>query len=927
MKILFLAPHLSTGGMPSFLLKRIESLLEYTKGNELYVIEHSFYGDAYVVQRNAIRTILGDKFHSVGDDKMQIASIIETIAPDIIHIDEMSEALNRDLMHFIYDNNRTWRIVETCHNVSFRPNEEKIFHPDMYTFCTPYHEQTFKHVASNFVTINFPIEDNSDKVFDRNLLRGATDFDKKQVLNVGLWTPGKNQAEGIEIARKYPDMMFHFIGNQADNFKDYWEPLMKDLPDNVIVWGERDDIWKAMRVADIFMFNSTWECNPLVLREAISYGLPIIAHNLPQYVGMYDEYINPIDTDLRTLKCTYNVPTDNTSREFGLKHGEVYSNVMNLPITKQRVTIIEHFVDHPYLEIKGADVKPRRDNSSISIVLAHPNTPLRKQLLKNCISKLNTPVILSANHTIEEEAQAMCDYVLYTKDNPLLLKSEFKDYGVEYYLWNINDKGEKTYTSFEKEHGYSVYCLIKNGVEYAKKLGYDKVNVINYDYEISRTTIKEHVRELESNDFVVYKYNTDSYDESSYCSAFFSAKTDAALAFVNKFKDKRDYYTSGTALNILEVKLYNFINENNYKIKSSPMEELKKNNKVDVEGMYYTNENEKNRVISNKRFLVEYYDEDDKCVYSSRIDVNNWVRLNRQWFTRWSVKVWDEDVLIYHNTLNYEGKRVFIVLESKSLGDTLAWVPYALEFQKKHNCKVILSSFFNNILDYPELELVEPGAVVENLYGLYRIGWYYNEAREPNVPNTITMQKCASDILGLEYTEIKPRLKKANVEKTKQVCIAVHSTAQAKYWNNLTGWQEVVDWLLAEGYTVKLLSKEGTEYMGNHAPNGVEIHPNGSIESVIEELLKSEMFIGIGSGLSWLSWALDVPTVIISGFSYDWAEMKDCIRVTAPEGKCSGCFNRHRLDAGDWNWCPDKKDFECTKTITGQMVIDKIKNR
>jgi hypothetical protein len=49
------------------------------------------------------------------------------------------------------------------------------------------------------------------------------------------------------------------------------------------------------------MFNSTLELNPLVLREAIGYELPIIARNLPQYAGMYDDYLNPIDTDLITL--------------------------------------------------------------------------------------------------------------------------------------------------------------------------------------------------------------------------------------------------------------------------------------------------------------------------------------------------------------------------------------------------------------------------------------------------------------------------------------------------------------------------------------------------------------------------------------------------------------------------------------------------
>jgi hypothetical protein len=42
---------------------------------------------------------------------------------------------------------------------------------------------------------------------------------KTHILNVGLWTEGKNQKEGIEVARlvenTHPDLHFHFIGNQA----------------------------------------------------------------------------------------------------------------------------------------------------------------------------------------------------------------------------------------------------------------------------------------------------------------------------------------------------------------------------------------------------------------------------------------------------------------------------------------------------------------------------------------------------------------------------------------------------------------------------------------------------------------------------------------------------------------------------------------
>ena len=65
------------------------------------------------------------------------------------------------------------------------------------------------------------------------------------IINVGLWTPGKNQKYVIDIAKELYEKyghtyIFHFIGNQAPNFKEYWEPLMEDLPDNILVWGERN---------------------------------------------------------------------------------------------------------------------------------------------------------------------------------------------------------------------------------------------------------------------------------------------------------------------------------------------------------------------------------------------------------------------------------------------------------------------------------------------------------------------------------------------------------------------------------------------------------------------------------------------------------------------------------------------------------------
>ena len=919
-KLLFIPTHLSTGGLPSFLLKRIQSLIDYTD-YEIYVIEYEYYGEWYVVQRNKIKSILNNEnFYSVGKNKENILNIIHKIKPDIIHLDEMPELMHNDgLFDVLYNNNRTWKIIETCHNISFNPTKSKRYYPDLYMFCTPYHVQTFANMDSEYIIIEFPIE-KKNKIQNINQIKLGFDTTKKHVLNVGLWTPGKNQAEGLMIAKKYPEMQFHFVGNQAGNFQDYWQPLMNNLPPNVKIWGEREDIDCFMQAADIFMFNSTLECNPLVLREAIEYGLPIVSRNLPQYMNMYDECLNPIDSDFNNLD-TYNYDYNNDSSVFALKHDNGYKKVMKSAIKEQKIKIIQHFVDTPYLEIPGIQkTKINKRNDSVSIVLAHANNDERRNLLNKSLSELNSPIILSTNHTVSEETQKLCDLVIYNKENPLLFTEEFDDFGVSYYQWTMVN-GEKVYKPFEFEHGYAVYTLMKKGVEVAKTLNLNKVNIINYDYQICQKTIDTNSKLLDEYDLVLYKYDKTSYQDFSYCTGFFSARIDVILSFLNEFKSKKEYYTTGESFNILEIKFYNYLKDKNFKIKEILFSELEKDNITNIEDFIFKNK---------KEFLVKFFDENGNCHYENNIDKNEWVRLNREWFTKWKTEIWQKGKLIYENILDYTNKRVAIVIDSSALGDTLAWVPYALEFKNKHNCHVILSTFWNHILDYPELELAEPGQPINNIEGLYRVGWYYDTNKAPNTPHTIPIQQSATDILGLEYKEIKPKLKTHTISLKKQVCIAIHSTIQNKYWNNPTGWQELVDWLISKGYIVRLLSKEGNEYMGNLAPKNIIYHPSGSIESVIKELKESTMFIGIGSGLSWLSWSLNVPTVLISGFSETFAEMQDCIRVSAPEGKCSGCFNRYKLNPSDWNWCPDhkgtNKQFECSKSITSEMVIEKIKS-
>jgi autotransporter strand-loop-strand O-heptosyltransferase len=342
------------------------------------------------------------------------------------------------------------------------------------------------------------------------------------------------------------------------------------------------------------------------------------------------------------------------------------------------------------------------------------------------------------------------------------------------------------------------------------------------------------------------------------------------------------------------------------------------------------------------KYLVRFVDaETDETVHEGVIENNQWIRTARTYFTDWQVNVYsqaDGSLQIAHR-YDCAERRVYIAFESRALGDTLAWFPAVEEFRKAHGCRLICSTFMNDLFreQYPEIEFAEPGTTVPNLYAMYRIGWFYTEGgeidytRNPRNFRETTLGRTAFDVLGLNYEEIRPRLAPVPSSRPmtdEYVCIGVHATAQAKYWNNRSGWAEVVKFLDAKGYRVVLLSREGAEYMGNRVPGGVIELPPGPVENLVNYLAHARMYIGIGSGLSWLSWAVGCRTCLISGFSYPYTEMRDCIRIFPETSACAGCFNRYRLVADDWNWCPDQhhtgRMFECSREIGAKQVIDAI---
>ena len=366
LKILFLAPHLSTGGMPAFLLKRIEMLQKWTN-HEIFVAEWTLYSGAYTVQRDKILSIIPeDHFISLGhlgeDEETHFNNRVKIVEKcyewgiDVIHIDEAPEGFDSfsqfpaKLQEHLYHTDHPWRIVETCHNIWFKPKEMKRFLPDAFFTCSPEHySNTFKDLGVLTSYIPFP-KDISDDIILRDPKEILGEFGYRtegefHICNIGLWTPGKNQGYALQIAQRLYDKyghtyQFHFIGNQAGNFQGYWAPLMEHLSPNVKVWGERADTATFLQMSDAMLFTSNWECAPIVLQEAAAYGVLTVAYDLEQYHGQVPMHglVGDVERDadllLRVLHSgqRHRLQPPSTGKWFAKQHSEYYSQlVANAP--------------------------------------------------------------------------------------------------------------------------------------------------------------------------------------------------------------------------------------------------------------------------------------------------------------------------------------------------------------------------------------------------------------------------------------------------------------------------------------------------------------------------------------------------------------------------------------------------------------------
>jgi glycosyltransferase involved in cell wall biosynthesis len=430
-KLLIVSPHFSTGGAPQVTLNKVELLKDHY---EIIVVEYAFLAWNFVVQRNKVINILGKNFRSLGENKRELLDIIDQFNPDVISMEEFPEMfMDNDLARELYSKDRTYRIVETTHDSSFPPHEKR-WMPDEFVFVSAHNMFRYNHLNVPMQVIEYPV---NQKVWE-----GTNDDSCKYIAIVGLWTPRKNQAYAIELARQLEgyNVDFQFIGNQAGNFQFYWEPLMKDLPSNCTVLGEIDNVSRVLRNYDMFLFPSKGdknnkELNPIAIKEALQYKeMPKLMYNLDVYHNKYNDY-----EDVSYL--TGDAITDATN----------IKNLLNLEMMDKELIVIG----------------------------TYPDTKIREALTIKGISRakrLDKPVMLVSHYPVSEMTQRMVDHYVYDRHNPLTHHSYYNRF-----TRNTDEYSLEMRIEGDSNQSLAVLTNLVNAAKSALSLGYTKMFYVTFD--------------------------------------------------------------------------------------------------------------------------------------------------------------------------------------------------------------------------------------------------------------------------------------------------------------------------------------------------------------------------------------------------------------------------------------------------------------
>ena len=614
-------------------------------------------------------------------------------------------------------------------------------------------------------------------------------------------------------------------------------------------------------------------------------------------------------------------------------------------------------------------------------ITSHCNTDAKLRELEKCISRLavykkDYDIFIYSSLSLPERIQNTVDGFYNFFYNPIL---PIEERTIIFYD-KINDV---KVSSFQPDYGTAAITQIKNCVLISNVLGYEICSIVNYDTVFDETLWQNHDQEISKmDDSLCYlreegdvnlllfsvRNNKKTFEvfNSISLKEYHACNNVVAESYLknNIFNKLECRYFKHTSYNSKKINakniLYDTVDYDNFKdhifkLKtknflfnfSIHIEEKENDNaflivsvvvvnsshlKLNIDGKtIFNKEVNIDKIIRTsipKKYIsqIEVYDKNSvHYIESDSFDDYDFIEFTKEK----EVLLLKQDLLIDAEPL----EDVFINCDSSSLGDNIAWIPYVDDYAKKNNYNIYYFSKWKSLFEkeYLNINFVNSYQEGKSKKASKEIFLGVDLTNDNKYISQTTLQKVASDIFNLQFEEKKPKIFVKNTTskyKKKYVCIGTQSTCQAKYWTK-EGWEKIIQYLKSLDYEVVCIDKYysfGIENYMNDIPEGcIDKTGDIDIQERITDIVNCDFFIGLGSGLSWLAWALNKPVVMISGFSNPSSEFFTPYRVFN-ENVCNSCWNDEscEFDKSDWLWCPRNKNFECSKNITPYMVKEKI---
>jgi autotransporter strand-loop-strand O-heptosyltransferase len=177
------------------------------------------------------------------------------------------------------------------------------------------------------------------------------------------------------------------------------------------------------------------------------------------------------------------------------------------------------------------------------------------------------------------------------------------------------------------------------------------------------------------------------------------------------------------------------------------------------------------------------------------------VRSSKRFYVRFGIDVWNvlpdgNEVLVLTHQYDAHDRDVLIQFPLGTLGDILAWFPYAARFRQINGCRLTcaMSPLLIALLrdGYPEIRFVTHEDVAERglAESAYCLGLFFDDPDyvfQPTDFRQVGLHRTAGYILGVDPAEEAPKVVLPDETRpidNPYVCIAVQSSTQGKYWNN-----------------------------------------------------------------------------------------------------------------------------------------------